>query len=56
MDLPRHDRYDYSALTSRPDYSWPDGKRLEQRVIKALSGKCMIYYLNDNQNGLMALI
>ena len=28
MDLPRHDRYDYSALPSRPDYSWPGGKRL----------------------------
>ena len=28
MDLPKHDRYDYSALPSRPDYSWPGGKRL----------------------------
>jgi allantoinase len=28
MDLPKHDRYDYSALGSRPDYSWPGGKRL----------------------------
>ena len=28
MDLPKHDRYDYSALCSRPDYSWPGGKRL----------------------------
>ncbi|MSQ57880.1 MAG: polysaccharide deacetylase [Limnohabitans sp.] len=23
-----HDRYDYSAITERADYSWPDGKRL----------------------------
>jgi allantoinase len=28
MDLPKHDRYDYSALPTRPDYSWPGGKRL----------------------------
>ncbi|GAA4321417.1 polysaccharide deacetylase family protein [Pigmentiphaga soli] len=28
MLLPHHGRYDYSAITRRPDYSWPDGKRL----------------------------
>jgi peptidoglycan/xylan/chitin deacetylase (PgdA/CDA1 family) len=28
MDQPRHDRYDYSPIIERPDYSWPDGKRL----------------------------
>jgi peptidoglycan/xylan/chitin deacetylase (PgdA/CDA1 family) len=28
MDLPSHDRYDYSALPTRADYSWPGGKRL----------------------------
>jgi len=28
MDLPKHDRYDYSPIVERPDYSWPDGKRL----------------------------
>ncbi len=28
MDLPRHDRYDHSALPARADYSWPGGKRL----------------------------
>jgi allantoinase len=28
MDLPSHDRYDYSALPSRPVYDWPGGKRL----------------------------
>ena len=28
MKLPEHDRYDYSALSKRPDYSWPEGKRL----------------------------
>ncbi len=26
--LPKHDRYDYSAIVSRPDYTWPEGKRL----------------------------
>jgi allantoinase len=26
--LPRHNRYDYSPLTKRKDYSWPGGKRL----------------------------
>ncbi len=26
--LPHHGRYRYSSITSRPDYSWPDGKRL----------------------------
>ncbi len=28
MKLSTHDRYDYSPITERPDYSWPDGKRL----------------------------
>lgn len=28
MELKRHDRYDYSALASRPVYDWPGGKRL----------------------------
>jgi peptidoglycan/xylan/chitin deacetylase (PgdA/CDA1 family) len=28
MLLPRHNRYDYSIINRRPDYSWPDGKRL----------------------------
>lgn len=26
--LPTHGRYAYSAITARPDYSWPGGKRL----------------------------
>jgi len=28
MDLKRHDRYDYSALPRRADYTLPGGKRL----------------------------
>lgn len=28
MALGSHGRYNYSAITSRPDYNWPDGKRL----------------------------
>ena len=28
MDLAHHNRYDYSPIIERPDYSWPDGKRL----------------------------
>jgi len=28
MKLKSHGRYDYSAITERKDYSWPDGKRL----------------------------
>ncbi|MBI4182740.1 MAG: polysaccharide deacetylase family protein [Proteobacteria bacterium] len=26
--LPTHGRYDYTAITKRPDYSWPGGRRL----------------------------
>lgn len=26
--LTTHGRYDYSAITNRPDYTWPNGKRL----------------------------
>ena len=26
--LPYHDRYPYSPITERTDYSWPEGKRL----------------------------
>ena len=28
MNLEQHDRYDFVPLTSRQDYTWPDGKRL----------------------------
>ena len=28
MPLRSHGRYDYSPITSRPDYTWPNGKRL----------------------------
>ena len=28
MKLPQHNRYDYSPLPERKDYSWPGGKRL----------------------------
>lgn len=28
MQLPHHGRYDYSAIVRRPDYDWPEGKRL----------------------------
>ena len=26
--LPHHNRYDYSPIVDRPEWSWPDGKRL----------------------------
>jgi len=28
MDLPKHDRYDYTPLSARPVYDWPGGERL----------------------------
>lgn len=28
MPLPTHDRYAYSAITDRPDFDWPGGRRL----------------------------
>lgn len=28
IQLPTHERYDYSAINDRPDYDWPGGKRL----------------------------
>lgn len=28
MKLPHHGRYDFSPIVTRPDYSWPDGRRL----------------------------
>jgi peptidoglycan/xylan/chitin deacetylase (PgdA/CDA1 family) len=28
MDLPTHGRYGYRAITDRPDYDWPGGRRL----------------------------
>ncbi len=28
MTLPGHGRYDYAPITARPEFSWPDGKRL----------------------------
>lgn len=32
MILPSHDRFDYSPLPKRPQYSWPHGKRLAMYV------------------------
>lgn len=28
MKLPGHGRFEYSPITARPDFSWPDGRRL----------------------------
>lgn len=28
IELKKHNRYEYSALPQRPDFSWPGGKRL----------------------------
>lgn len=28
MSLSGHGRYDYVPITKRPDFNWPDGKRL----------------------------
>jgi hypothetical protein len=28
LTLPKHNRYDYSPISERKDYSWPGGKRL----------------------------
>ena len=28
LKLPGHGRYDHVNITQRPDYTWPDGKRL----------------------------
>lgn len=28
MTLPNHDRYEYTPITARPDFCWPEGKRL----------------------------
>ena len=28
LKLPGHNRYAYSPIVKRPDYSWPGGKRL----------------------------
>jgi len=28
LTLPKHNRYEYSVINERKDYSWPDGKRL----------------------------
>jgi len=32
MKLPHHGRYDYSPIVKRPDYSWPQGKRLAVHI------------------------
>ena len=33
LTLPKHDRYEYSVIDARPDYSWPGGKRLALCVV-----------------------
>jgi peptidoglycan/xylan/chitin deacetylase (PgdA/CDA1 family) len=33
LKLPYHNRYDYSVIDARPDYSWPGGKRLAFCVV-----------------------
>jgi len=32
MSLMHHHRYDYSPITHRPDFSWPEGKRLAVHI------------------------
>jgi allantoinase len=33
ISLNRHDRYDYSPIVARPDFNWPDGRRLAVCVV-----------------------
>ncbi len=34
--LPSHNRFDYSPITERPDFTWPDGRRLAVYVAVAI--------------------
>lgn len=36
LTLPKHNRYAYSPIYERPDYSWPEGKRLAFCVVTNL--------------------
>jgi hypothetical protein len=36
MPLPSHDRFPYSPITERRDFTWPDGRRLAVYVIVAI--------------------
>ena len=35
--LPTHGRFDYSPITARPDYSWPERKRLAVYIASRLA-------------------
>ena len=41
LKLPTHNRYDYSSIEKRPDFNWPDGKRLAFYV--ALNVECFAF-------------
>lgn len=36
MKIPHHNRYDYSPIVARPDYSWPQDRRLAVYVVLAI--------------------
>ena len=36
MMLPKHGRFDFSPINERPDYSWPNGKRLAVCIVTNL--------------------
>lgn len=41
MPLPRHERYAYSAIADRPDFTWPGGKRMA--VYVGLNVECFSF-------------
>src|ERR1700704_1681574 len=38
LTLPKHNRYEYSVINERKDYSWPGGKRLAFCVTTNIEG------------------
>lgn len=52
MKLPRHDRYDYSALPKRPVYDWPEGKRLAMCLVNNIEWFAFGAGLGSDSTGL----
>lgn len=54
IELKHHDRYDYSPIADRPDFSWPDGKRLAVCICNNIEVFSFLHGLGSDSASLTA--
>ncbi len=54
IDLAHHNRYDYKPLVDRPDFTWPDGKRLAVAICNNIEVFSFLSWLGSDSASINA--